>query len=320
MKKYSPALNSDRLQAALAGSPRPSAFGGRLARLWASLVQTVLRVPLKLPQARPSYAAPMKRLALALLLFTTSAMSADIVFLRGAPERLVGHVGEVPDNWRPRIVLVGQIVRGDDKRFAEVLKQAETQSKEWETDRTLLLDSEGGDIAAAMSIGRMVRRAKLVTAVHKGSVCASACVVILAGGVWRYARDDTRLGLHRPYFSNPQAATSKGYDTFQQAYDSVLEAHRAYFAEMGIGNGLLQRMLQIPSNQVQWISISEASTLNLLGEDAAYAEWKRARRIAREGAECVEWQDNRYWPCLAKLGFEASDRCEASTRKPPQCK
>jgi hypothetical protein len=264
--------------------------------------------------------SPIKQLAAALLFVATSATSADIAFFRGAPERLVGHIGAIPDNWRPRIVLVGQIARGDDRRFADVLQQAESQSKEWGTDRTLLLNSPGGDIAAAMAIGRMVRRSQVVTAVHEGSVCASACVVILAGGVWRYARENTRLGLHRPYFADPQVATSKGYESFQLAYDSVLEAHRAYFTEMRIGKGLLERMLQIPSNQVQWISVREASNLNLLGEDATYAEWKRARRIARDGAACVDWEDNRYWPCLTKLGFEASERCVAITRKPLQCK
>lgn len=264
----------------------------------------------------------MKHLAAALLLVATSALGADIVFLRGAPERLGGHVGPVPDNWRPRITLVGRITRGDDRRFAAVLKQADAQSAEWETDRTLLLDSKGGDVAVAMSIGRMVRRFRLVAGVHEGSVCASACIVILAGGVWRYARDDSQLGLHRPYFSDPHVATANGYDTFQHAYDTVIEAHRGYFAEMRVGSGLLERMLQIPSNQVQWVSLGEASALNLLGEDATYAEWKRARRIALTGAACIDWEDNRYMPCLNKFGVEADAfaRCEATTQKPPQCK
>ena len=262
----------------------------------------------------------MKKLATMLILASTSAFSADIVFIRGNPERMIGHVGAIPDNWHPRIMLAGPIVPGDAERFAKVLKQAQTQSKEWETDRTLLLDSEGGDVAAAMLIGRMVRRSQIVTAVHDGNVCASACIAILAGGTWRYARDGARLGLHRPYFSDPRGATAKGYATFQQAYDSVINAHRTYFSEMKIGTGLLERMLQIPSNQVQWISIALAKNLNLLGEDATYSEWKRAQRVAIKGAACVEWEDTHYWPCLGRLGFDASTRCEAITSKPTQCK
>jgi len=262
----------------------------------------------------------MRQIAVALLLMSTGTFAAEIVFHSGAPERLVGHVGAVPDNWRPHITLVGPIGRGDDTRLEEALKQAHEKSKEWEFDRTVRLNSEGGDVAVAMSLGRMVRRAQVATAVHENSVCASACIIVLAGGVERYARENARLGLHRPYFSDARAATAKGYESFQKTYDSVIDAHRTYFAEMRIGGGLLERMVQIPSNTVLWISAVDASKLNLIGEDATYAEWKRARRISREGAACVDWMDKRYWPCLAKLGFDAVARCEALTKKPVQCK
>jgi hypothetical protein len=159
----------------------------------------------------------LKRLAVALFLCCTSAIGADIVFMRGSPERLSGHEGVVPDNWLPRIVIDGPISTGDDKRFFSVLNEAKGRSTDWERYRTVLLNSEGGDVAAAMSIGRMVREAQIVTAIHERSVCASACILILSGGVWRYARDDTRLGLHRPYFVDPRHATSQGYQSFQQA-------------------------------------------------------------------------------------------------------
>ena len=78
----------------------------------------------------------MRYLAVLLALTATSAFGADIVFFRGSPEKKVGHVGEIPDSWRPRVVLVGDIVAGDDRHFSAVLKQAETQSEEWKSDRT----------------------------------------------------------------------------------------------------------------------------------------------------------------------------------------
>jgi hypothetical protein len=252
-----------------------------------------------------------------LLLASTCVAGADITFRRGTTERLEGYSGVVPETWLPRIVIAGPILAGDDRRFAEVLERAQKQTKELDT---VLLDSQGGDVGAAMSIGRMVRGAKLYTGVHESRVCASACILILAGGVRRYARETARLGLHRPYFSDPSRATAKGYETFQQAYESVIEAHRVYFSEMKISNGLLDRMLQIPSSEIQWISVATASGLNLLGEDASYAEWQRARRIATEGQACVDWMDNRYIPCQVKLGFHESERCMLLTKRPKQCK
>lgn len=257
--------------------------------------------------------------AIGAILATSNTLAAEVTYTRGSPERLQGHVGIAPDEWRSRISITGQLLPGDDKRFVEVLKQAQSDGETWTRERRVLLNSAGGDVSSAMSIGRTIRKASLATAVHDGSVCASACIVILAGGVWRYAHDGARLGLHRPYFANPKSATAKGYDTFQQAYDSIIESHRKYFLEMKIGSGILDRMVQVPSNEIYWVSLSLAKQLNLLGEDAANAEWRRAQRIARDGQACVDWQDHYYLPCISKLGIEASARCEALPSKPPNC-
>jgi len=130
------------------------------------------------------------------------------------------------------------------------------------------------------------------------------------------------LGLHRPYFTDPQQATAQGYQSFQSEYDDVIEAHRRYFAEMKIGAGLLEKMIQIPSNQVRWVTVAEAKRLNLLGEDAAYAEWKRAKRIATKGVECVAWEDKYFSLCFKRSlsGIESMEQCEIETNKPLHCK
>lgn len=263
----------------------------------------------------------MRFLMMLLMLLSMSVFGADIAFFKGNPEKQLSYTGQIPDSWRPRIVLTGDIVPGDDERFSAVLNQAKAQAKDWETDRTLRLDSGGGDVATAMSIGRLVRKAQLTAIVQENNVCASACVLILAGGIWRIALGDSRIGLHRPYFVDPNKATKKGYEKFQQAYDSVLEAHRAYFKEMNIGNGLLELMVQIPSNRVHWVDHATASRLNLLGQDPTYAEWERAQRIAKKGRICVEWED-RNGTCMARLGFPADgvyERCVEITRKPSEC-
>lgn len=264
----------------------------------------------------------IKWLIIGFSLYCTNAFSADIVFMRGSPERLAGYVGAIPDNWLPRIIIDGQILPGDEKRFTSALNKAKEDDSDWDRYRTLLLNSEGGDVVTAMAIGRMVRQAQMVTAVHEQSVCASACTLILAGGVRRYARNETKLGLHRPFFTDPQQAIAQGYQSFQSKYDNVIEAHRRYFSEMKIGAELLEKMIQIPSNQIQWITVSEATRLNLLGEDAAYAEWKRAKRIATKGAACVAWEDKYFSLCFERslFGVEGSDQCEKRTNKPLHCK
>ncbi|HRF90318.1 MAG TPA: hypothetical protein PLF65_05925, partial [Desulfobacter postgatei] len=91
-------------------------------------------------------------------------------------------------------------------RFVRALNQAKKADSDWESYRTLLLNSEGGDVATAMAIGRRVRQAQIVTGVHERSICASACILILAGGVSRYARDEAiNVIFVQPQFSTKSA-------------------------------------------------------------------------------------------------------------------
>lgn len=260
-----------------------------------------------------------------LLLLCANGFAADIVYMRGNPERLnekTNVIREIPDSWLPRILIEGEIRVGDDIIFNNALKKAEGDNVDWRTYRTVLLNSDGGDVVTAMKIGRIVRNSQLITAVHEKSVCASACVLILSGGVWRYIREGAKLGLHRPYFANQMRAGAGGYENFQAAYSQVIDMHRRYFAEMRIGDGLLQEMIQIPSNEIRWISKIKAQEYVLLGEDPIYSEWKRANRISTKGASCVAWEDQHFSYCFERglANVESIEQCEKRTNRPQQCK
>ncbi len=59
------------------------------------------------------------------------------------------------------------------------------------------LNSPGGDLESAISIGRIVRAQSLGTDVAHQDSCASACIFILAAGVDRSAYG--KIGIHRPH-------------------------------------------------------------------------------------------------------------------------
>src|SRR6266566_4479181 len=86
-----------------------------------------------------------------------------------------------------RVILTGDIVEGDDTKFAAALD---------DDVRLVVLGSTGGHVSAAMKIGRLVRRRHLDTAVP--SSCMSACSLIWASGVRRSV--DGRLAMHCPTF------------------------------------------------------------------------------------------------------------------------
>lgn len=262
---------------------------------------------------------------LGILFFCANSFGADVIYMRGNPDRLnekTNSIRAIPDNWLPRIVIDGEIRAGDDILFQNALNKAKEDSADWSTYRRVLLNSNGGDVATAMKIGRTIRQSQLITVVHERNVCASACILILSGGVRRYIRDDAILGLHRPYFTNQAQSGTRGFDKFQNAYDQVIEMHRIYFSEMRIDLRLLQEMMKIPSNEIKSIPKIKAEEYALLGEDPIYAEWKRANRIATKGSSCVAWEDKYFSYCFERSlsELESFEQCEKRTNRPQQCK
>ena len=63
---------------------------------------------------------------------------------------------------------------------------------------TLIIDSPGGNVVAAMNIGRMLRNARMPISIPKGKECVSACIMVLAAAVER--NYGGKIGIHRPYF------------------------------------------------------------------------------------------------------------------------
>ena len=129
--------------------------------------------------------------------------------------------------------LSGVFELGDEARFQAFLQQPRSASL-----RVLFLNSPGGNLKAGIDIGRLVRRAGLVTAVHADrSTCDSACTLAFAGGVRRHYVNGARvfegmssmmgLGFHPAWRRGNAVSPSLKSD---EATGRV----RAFYAEMGM--------------------------------------------------------------------------------------
>jgi hypothetical protein len=235
---------------------------------------------------------------LTLLGVSTSAVSATIYLHKGQPDKYLKATGSIPADWIPKIYITGDITPGDNKKFAAVLDEMESARRAaHKLTLDVWLNSNGGDVVTAIEIARQIRAKMLETIVDDGATCASSCVLILAGGVRRMAGREARIGLHRPYFQDYQRAGSQGYDKYKVGYEAAIAAHRKFFDEMGISMRLLEAMLEIPSNEIRWISRDFAKSTNLLGSDPSWEEWSRAKAIAEKGIESVEELD-RFLKCI----------------------
>lgn len=111
---------------------------------------------------------------------------------------------------------IGRIETGDDVRFKDFLFKTNPPPR-----LTVYIDSAGGDVDAAIGIGRLIRKYWFSTSVgsyvldqdHAHSpvlprklvtgICASAATLVYLGGRLRYLPSGSKFGVHQFSFRNP---------------------------------------------------------------------------------------------------------------------
>lgn len=241
-----------------------------------------------------------------------SALIAAALVLLGHPVAAADLRTETRDGWFGKAGVIrvdGQLERGDAARFRaladDLTKRPLGAFVEGTKAIVVRLDSEGGSVAAALEIGRLVRERFMVTEVPKGAECASACVYILAAGVERTVGEDAEIGLHRPYFDAEDFAGL----TAQQArakYAALAEVVRAYWYDMGGLPDAFQIMLATPSERMRWLDQGTVRGLGIAGLDPAWDELRTAKMIVAHGTQ--RWAYIR--GCMDEHGQRAQRLCE----------
>lgn len=132
------------------------------------------------------------------------------------------------------------------------------------------LNSPGGDIEAAMSLGRVIREARGHTQVEPPASCASACVLVFAGGIVRGTFGKSNVGIHRPALSAvPQEIDM---NAVKATTDDAVHKLKVYAAEMNVSERLIDDMLVIPPEKIRWLSNDDLNAYGLGFVDPIYAE------------------------------------------------
>ena len=127
----------------------------------------------------------------------------------------------------------------------------------------ILLSSPGGDLNQAAIMGEIIRQRSLTTAVGsadasgrvKPGYCASACVLVYAGGKTRFGVLGSALGVHR-------------FVTTRPVDDPVAEAQRisgavlGYMTKMGVSSTIVEAMSE--TREIRWLSPKQALAMNLV--------------------------------------------------------
>lgn len=173
-------------------------------------------------------------------------------------------------NRPPQITIKGELVEKDLEAFAALAETARQEAATSVVNKgmtapppgsgtvNVFLDSRGGNIWVAMSIGRVIRKYGFMTRVEIGASCVSACVYLLAAGQGRYVGG--RVGIHRPYIPNDGVTSARAK---KAQYDGINAQTRQYLEEMGLPASLHDRMMQTPPDRVTWLSAQDLSTYGL---------------------------------------------------------
>jgi hypothetical protein len=241
----------------------------------------------------------------ALLQFATLVQSATSALAQPSGPMTIGLVRAVTPGCDPRcpefIAMQGIVQPDSHEKLKFVLDQLRGQR------RPIIISSPGGNVDSAMQIAQMIRARRLDVGVARATFaeicrddddacarnqrgkppgrtlafenafCASACTIIIAGGIKRVMAANARIGVHqmssmatervidRVYETDPRTGARRVVseelvsETTQRETDAA-RANRGvakHFADMGVGPSFVELTLTTPSDQLRILTPGE---------------------------------------------------------------
>lgn len=170
------------------------------------------------------------------------------------------------------VVVTGEFNYGDEARFRREIQSASPVAE-------VVFASGGGNVVAALEIGRFLRRSGLPTRVARGDSCASACVYALIGGIFRTVEPGARIGVHMSSISGNKELLQEVTETIrrkgaagayvvmnmiEQSAASVMAKQAKYLVEMSVSMELMHPITDTFSNDMHWLSASELQRYNVV--------------------------------------------------------
>lgn len=182
---------------------------------------------------------------------------------------------------------------------------------------TLVLDSVGGSVVAALALGRAIRRLDMTTMVgktitiasHNGAArpdlspnasCESMCAFVLLGGVRRYVPPEARVLVHMIWLGDKRDRAQEASYTAQELgmVQQDIGSMARYTVEMGGSIELLEAALQVPP----WEPLHALAAEELLRMRLTSLESER--EIPLVGAEAVAYVNASMLEGHQASGFE----------------
>jgi hypothetical protein len=155
-----------------------------------------------------------------------------------------------------KLMATGTITPGISEAFAAEV------GRHGDYIKTVVLNSPGGSVADALTMGRLIREKKFATEVEAGKYCASSCPLVFAGGIERRAGDRAAIGVHQ-IAALSSAANGPPRDEMSVAQNISARCQR-YLADMGVNLRVWVHAMETPHDKLFVFKPDELKSLNMV--------------------------------------------------------
>lgn len=223
------------------------------------------------------------------------ANPADTVYPRTLPD------GAEVSSEEVQVFLQGYITQ-QDAYGAKVMESLVRRGRQKLAGNAVWFAGNGGDVDAAMEMGRVLRKLGVSAVVARGGQCLSSCVLAFMGGDRRTVAG--RLGIHRPYFSSARKVPDR-----RSYYRELQKRVQQYIDELDFPPSLYEAFMAVPPESISILTAADLRKFYLQGMSPAVedeADATAARRLGISVAEYLQQKAQRE-PCAGV--FDSDGRC-----------
>jgi hypothetical protein len=176
---------------------------------------------------------------------------SDIVYPRTRADGTPAPAEEV------QVFLQGYI-SSEDVHAEKVMEELIKNGRQKIAGNVVSLASNGGEVDAAMELGRLLRKLGVSTVVAQGENCLSSCVFAFMGGDRRTVAGS--LGIHRPYFSSTREVPDR-----RIYYRQLQKKLQEYIDELDFPQSLYEAVMAVPPESVSVLGQAELKRFYLEG-------------------------------------------------------
>ena len=206
-----------------------------------------------------------------------------------------------------QVIVQGSITQ-EDAYGARVMESLVRRGRQKIAGNLIFFSGNGGNVDAAMEVGRVLRRLRVSTLVAGGEQCLSSCVFAFMGGDQR--KVDGRLGIHRPYFSS----THKDADR-RKYYRQLQRRLQNYIEELEYPSSLYEAIMAVPPQSMSILSTVDLKRFYLHGMSPAAEDEADAREAGNLGISLREYLQRKAQalPCAGII--DASAGCKGEIQQ-----